>query len=173
MNPAVTPRPAEASRPAEPNPLARLEVGLSALVRWNESKHIRTELAARSGHDLPPSEWRLLEHFDLAEPMRISDVADCLHIDVSTVSLQLRQLRRLQLVKAVQDTRDKRATLISITPAGRSALATVRAARRELLAEVFADVPPSELGAAADVLIVVQEHMLAGMRDVLDSALTD
>ncbi|BCJ47649.1 hypothetical protein GCM10010168_20070 [Actinoplanes ianthinogenes] len=169
----MTPRRAGKGEAAEPDPLTRLEAGLSALVRWNESKHIRTELAVRSGHDLPPSEWRLLEHFDLAAPMRISDVADCLRVDVSTVSLQLRQLRRLQLVEAVPDPRDRRATLIAITPAGRSALATVRAARRELLAEVFAAVPPEELGAAADVLLVVQDHMLAGMRGVPDAVTTD
>ncbi|MBE1592253.1 helix-turn-helix domain-containing protein [Nonomuraea angiospora] len=55
-------------------------------------------MARRSGCDLPGSELRLLEHFDVAEPMRVSDIAERLHIDMSTVSLQLRRLRTDGLV---------------------------------------------------------------------------
>ncbi|HEY0453431.1 MarR family winged helix-turn-helix transcriptional regulator [Actinophytocola sp.] len=147
--------------------LKRLETGLSALVRWNESKHIRHEVAARSGCELQSSELRLLEHFDLSEPMRISDIAECMRIDISTVSLQLRPLRRDGLVDATPCDRDRRVTLIGITAKGRATVAKVRAARRELLAEVFTDVPADDLEKAADVLLVVQEHMLAGMRELL------
>jgi DNA-binding MarR family transcriptional regulator len=165
MNPAATPP----ARPPEDNPLGRLEVGLSAFARWNDSKHIRAEVASRTGCDLAPSELRLLEHFDLSEPMRISDIAECLRLDVSTTSLQLRQLRREHLVEAIQDERDRRVTLIAITPAGRVTVARVRAARRALLAEVLADVPAADVGNAAEVLLLVQEHMLAGMRQMLGS----
>ncbi|MCM3920668.1 MarR family transcriptional regulator [Frankia sp. AiPs1] len=166
--PSVTPPgPAAAlsveAEPADPGSIARLEVALSALVRWSESKHTRSEVAQRSGCDLQAGPMRLLEHFDVAGPMRVSDIADCLKIDISTVSLQLRELLRVQLVNRVADGRDRRVAMIVITVEGRATVARVRAARRELLAQVFARVRPDELEQATGVLIRVQEHMLADM----------
>jgi DNA-binding MarR family transcriptional regulator len=151
---------------ADETPLGRLEVAVSALVRWSESKHVRDEVARRSGCDLPASEFRLLEHFDVAEPMRISDIADCLHVDVSTVSLQLRRLRAESLVRRIPDEHDRRVTLIAITPEGRATVARVRAARRDLLQDVLSDAHPTDLDQAAGVLLRVREHMLEGMRSV-------
>jgi DNA-binding MarR family transcriptional regulator len=158
--PSVSPGAGESADRAS---LARLEVALSALVRWSESKHIRSEVARRSDCDLQPGLMRLLEHFDVAGPMRVSDIADCLHIDISTVSLQLRELVRDGLVKRMPDGRDRRVALIVITVEGQAAVARVRVARQELLADVFGRVRPDELEQAAGVLIQVQEHMLADM----------
>ncbi|WP_329500230.1 MarR family winged helix-turn-helix transcriptional regulator [Kitasatospora herbaricolor] len=149
-------------QPAAAPALARLEVALSALVRWSESKHTRAEVARLSGCDVPPSALRLLEHFDVAGAMRVSDIADCLRVDVSTVSLQLRRLKADQLVSRQPDLADGRSGMIAITPDGRQVLERVRAARRGLLAEAFAQAAPDELGRAADVLIRIQDHMLAG-----------
>lgn len=150
--------------------MASLEVGVSALVRWNESKHVRGEVVRRSGVELPPSELRLLEFFDASEPMRISVVAECQHVDISTASLQLRGLRRERLVDAVRDASDGRATLITITDWGRDTVARVRVARRALLADLFADVPAADLERAAAVLAVVPEHLAAGLRDLLGNS---
>jgi DNA-binding MarR family transcriptional regulator len=152
-----------APRDSDEASLARLEVALSALVRWSESKHIRSEVARRSGYDIQPGLMRLLEHFDIAGPMRVSSIAECLQIDVSTVSLQLRQLAKDGLVSRVADDRDRRVALIVITVDGRAAVAAVRAVRRELLAEIFTRIRPVEIEQAAAVLIQVQEHMLADM----------
>jgi DNA-binding MarR family transcriptional regulator len=152
--PAGTPAPAE---------LARLEVALAAVTRWSESKHTRAEVARLSGCDIPPSALRLLEHFDVAGAMRVSDIAECLHIDISTVSLQLRHLKAGELVNRLKDPTDGRSGVIAISPRGREVLARVRAARCELLAEVFARTPSGELGRAADTLIRFQDHMLDGM----------
>ncbi|MGW0801516.1 MarR family winged helix-turn-helix transcriptional regulator [Nonomuraea sp. NPDC002799] len=148
--------------------LARLEVAVSAVVRWSESRHVKAEVARRSGCDLSGSELRLLEHFDLAEPMRVSDIAECLHVDLSTVSLQLRRLRADSLVTRIPDPDDRRVTLIAITDAGRATVAQVRAARRDLLGDVLSTTDPAELGQAADVLLGVQQRMLEGLRITLD-----
>ncbi|GAA3300106.1 MarR family transcriptional regulator [Dactylosporangium vinaceum] len=142
------------------------------MVRWAESRHVRGEVASRSGSDLQPSELRLLEFFDLAEPMRISDIAECLQIDISTTSLQLRQLRKKQLVEAVPMERDRRATMIVITDDGRRMVARVRAARLELLREIFAGIPGDRLDQVAEVLLLVEEHMLEGMRRLIGADTT-
>ncbi|WP_344668324.1 MarR family winged helix-turn-helix transcriptional regulator [Catenulispora yoronensis] len=167
--PASTPATPGATPGATPKPvpdgpeLARLEVALSALVRWSESKYTRAEVVRRSGADIPASALRLLEHFDVAGAMRVSDIAECLRIDISTVSLQLRQLKADSLVSRHRDPSDGRSGVIAITPHGREVLERVRAARRELLAEAFTQVTPDELGQAADILMQVQDRMLAGM----------
>lgn len=142
--------------------MGRIELAVSAVGRWSESRHVRAEVARRAGCDLQPSELRLLEHFALVAPMRISDIADCMGIDISTASLQLRRLRSERLVERIRDESDLRVTLIAITEAGRDVVARVRAARRALLAEVFAGTDAAELDRAAEVLLRVQAHMLAG-----------
>ncbi|AUY52712.1 MarR family transcriptional regulator [Streptomyces sp. CB01881] len=164
----TSPRTAPRATPKKPSAapeLARLEVALSAAVRWSESRHVRAEVARLSDSDLSPSALRLLEHFDVAGAMRVSDLADCLHVDVSTVSLQLRPLKAGNLVGRRTDPADGRSGLIAITPDGRRVLERVRAARCELLAEAFAQALPGELGRAADVLVRVQDHMLAAMAE--------
>ncbi|MCL9762789.1 MarR family transcriptional regulator [Frankia sp. AiPa1] len=153
--------------------LERLEVGVSALVRWSESRHIRREIAQSSGCELAPSELRLLEFFGLVEPLRISVIAECMQVDVSTVSLQLRRLRENHLVQTIPVLGDRRASLIAITPQGRATVERVRAARHVLLRAVFADVPDDRLDQAADVLLRIHEHMLAGLAEQLGLGATD
>lgn len=163
--PMTRPHPGPPHRPVPAPELARLEVALSALVRWSESKHTRAEVARLAGHDIPSSALRLLEHFDAAGEMRVSEIADCLRIDVSTVSLQLRRLKADGLVARSADPADARSHLIAITSEGRRVLALVRAARRDLLAEALGPASPADLGHAADLLLRVQQHMLAAGAD--------
>lgn len=144
--------------------LAGLEIAISALVRWSESKYIRAAVARRSGCDIAPSMIRMLEHFDLSGPMRVSEVAHCLGINISTASLQLRPLKQKQLVDRSSEPLDGRISTISITPKGRDVLARVRTARQELLAEAFGDTPAAEIERAAATLLRVQDVMLAGGR---------
>jgi DNA-binding MarR family transcriptional regulator len=141
--------------------MANLEVAVSALVRWSESKHIRSAVARMSGCDIAPSLMRLLEHFDLSGPMRVGEVALCLGIDVSTASLQLRPLKQDELVTRTPDPLDGRISTISITPKGRNVVSRVRAARQELLAEAFAQTSTEEIDRAAAILLQVQAFMLA------------
>jgi DNA-binding MarR family transcriptional regulator len=97
--------------------------------------------------------------------MRVKDVAECLGIDISTASVQLRDLRRQELVERTKDPHDGRSGVISIAPGGRRVLERIRSARRHLLEEIVGDVPDAELAQAARVLQLVQQHMLDGMVD--------
>lgn len=146
-------------------PLAELEAAVSALVRWSESRHIRAEVTRRARSSLAPSSLRLLEHFDVAGPMRVKDMAECLGIDISTASLQLRELKRLELVTREKDPHDGRAGVITITAKGRRLLDRVRSARRHLLEEVFGGIPDEQIRQAARTLQLVQQHVLDGMAE--------
>jgi DNA-binding MarR family transcriptional regulator len=146
-------------------PLAELEAAAAALVRWSESRHIRDEVTRRARSPLAPSSLRLLEHFDVAGPMRVKDMAECLEIDISTASLQLRDLKRLELVTREKDPHDGRAGVITITEKGRRLLGRVRSARCHLLGEVFGDIPDEQILQAARTLQLVQQRMLEGMAE--------
>ena len=147
--------------------LARLETAASALVRWSESKHIRTQVAELSGCDIAPSVMRLLEHFDLSGPMRVSDVAQCLGIDISTASLQLRPLRQDELVTRTSDPHDGRIAMITITPKGQDVLSRVRAVRQQLLGEALGPTSAAEIQQAADTLLRIQESILRSTAEVM------
>lgn len=64
-------------------------------------------------------------------PIGISDVATMLHSDVSTVSRQVSGLVSHGLLGKAPDPNDGRATLVSLTDAGRDALDDVQASRGE------------------------------------------
>ncbi len=71
--------------------------------------------------------------------MRLSELADTVELDLSTVSRQMRDLVAIGLVVKVPDPNDGRASLLSLSDRGWAVLETVSEARRQALAEVIAD----------------------------------
>ncbi|MGV1007910.1 MAG: MarR family winged helix-turn-helix transcriptional regulator [Dermatophilaceae bacterium] len=74
-----------------------------------------------------------------AEPRRVSDLAGCVHADVSTVSRQVSHLVDHGLVAKAPDPRDGRVQILSLTDEGRQAIAEITAARGRWLRAVLAD----------------------------------
>ncbi|MCW2778144.1 MAG: transcriptional regulator, MarR family [Frankiales bacterium] len=72
-------------------------------------------------------------------PLRLSDLADRLLLDLSTVSRQVPALERDGLLQREPDPCDRRASLLSLTDAGRAALAARRRAQAEHLAVALPD----------------------------------
>jgi DNA-binding MarR family transcriptional regulator len=64
---------------------------------------------------------------------RVSELAEHLHLDLSTVSRQVAQLRQRRLLDASPDPADGRSQQLTLTPNGRSEL---RRARRALVGEL-------------------------------------
>jgi DNA-binding MarR family transcriptional regulator len=157
--------PGTAARTAATAAIAELESAVAGVVRWSESRHTRAEVDRRAGSSLAPALLRLLEHFEVAGPMRIKDIAECMAVDISTASLQLRELKREELVIRTSDPKDARSGVITITPKGLHLLQRVRAARQELLAEIFLAQPPDRVLQAASVLGLVQQYVLAAMAE--------
>ncbi|MGB8384268.1 MAG: MarR family winged helix-turn-helix transcriptional regulator [Dermatophilaceae bacterium] len=74
-----------------------------------------------------------------AEPRRVSDLAGCVHADVSTVSRQVSHLVDHGLVAKAPDPHDGRVQILSLTDEGRRAIAAITAARGRWLRSVLAD----------------------------------
>ncbi len=98
-------------------------------------------------------------------PVGISDVATMLHSDVSTVSRQVSGLFAHGLLDKQPDPADGRATLVSLTEAGRQSLDEVQLVRGEWFQELLADWQ-------ADETDIFTDH-LQRLGDSLDQSLRD
>lgn len=132
--------------------LDELERSLAAVTRLLADRTTAGDLAARCGYDLPPASWALLEHLDTHGALRVSDVAACHGVDVSSVTPRLKRLENAGLVHRERLPTDARAFLISIAPDGSRALESVHAARREVLHQALEGIDPSSVAGATDVL---------------------
>lgn len=132
---------------------------MAAVLRLLTDRATMGDIARRSGYDLPPASWALLEHLDARGAMRVSEVAACHGVDVSSVTPRLKRLENAGLVCRDREPTDARAFLISIAPEGRRALESVHAARRELLEQAVGDADTAQVVAAADLLRRIAERL--------------
>ncbi|MDF2144932.1 MarR family winged helix-turn-helix transcriptional regulator [Knoellia sp. p5-6-4] len=72
-------------------------------------------------------------------PRRVSELADCVHSDVSTVSRQASSLVVLGVARKVTDPDDGRAQVITITPEGEALLEAIKAERSRWFQSLLAD----------------------------------
>jgi DNA-binding MarR family transcriptional regulator len=72
-------------------------------------------------------------------PVRPTDLAASMGLDISTISRHLAQLHRAGLVERSPDPDDRRAQRVQLSPTGRAAVDTALAARRALLERSLGD----------------------------------
>ncbi|WP_312007280.1 MarR family winged helix-turn-helix transcriptional regulator [Nocardioides alcanivorans] len=94
--------------------------------------------AAATGIELPLTAVAVLGHLAKVGDLRMSDLSRELRIARPPMSRQLTSLVENRLVERHPDPDDKRATLVSITDAGREALARFDEANTALLGEALA-----------------------------------
>jgi DNA-binding MarR family transcriptional regulator len=138
--------------PASSDALTRLEKALWGVVAGLSHRAVESEIAKQTGFDLPPVSWALLEHLDSLGPMRVTDIAACHGVDISSVTPRLQALERLRLVTRGRDATDRRTSVISIGPAGRIALNQIHAARTKMLAELLGHADEAAINTVAAVL---------------------
>lgn len=97
----------------------------------------RSELA--EGESVDRAGYWLLVRLSTEAPVRLSELADTVELDLSTVSRQMRDLVAIGLVRKVPDPDDGRASLLSLSERGRAVLDAVSLARQQALAEVIDD----------------------------------
>ena len=76
----------------------------------------------------------LLGHVARLAPVRATDLAEHVHLDLSTISRHLRGLEESGLLERSPDPDDRRASLLSVTDEGRVVLERATAARTALFA---------------------------------------
>ncbi|HVW40242.1 MAG TPA: MarR family transcriptional regulator [Amycolatopsis sp.] len=136
-----------------------LERSLAAVSRLLADRATAGDLARRCGYDLPAASWAFLEHLDARGALRVSDIAACHGVDVSSVTPRLKRLENAGLVARERVPNDARAFLISIAPEGTRALESVHAARREILQQALDGTGSARLAVAAAVLSRIADHL--------------
>lgn len=96
--------------------------------------------------------WALVRLDEADGPVRVSDLAASLELDLSTVSRQVRQLVDSGLVTRHSDPDDGRAARLALSGRGRDVLEAVKAARRTVLAGTLAQWSAEDRRALAEAV---------------------
>ncbi len=100
---------------------------------------IITALKRRAGEREDPATVFLLRHLRASAPRRVSDLAECSRLDVSTVSRHVKSLEEAGYVTRIEDPDDRRASLLKITKQGQSLYDAAMGARSAALDRGLAD----------------------------------
>src|ERR1700704_690120 len=116
--------------------LIEIERGLTTIVRWGNLPCVRERFAAVAGMALDRASYAVL--FRLEEgPARLSDLAQKVGVDISTLSRQVHHLEEAGLVGRAVVEEDRRAALLSVTNEGRDLVRRIRAAKRAAITEML------------------------------------
>jgi DNA-binding MarR family transcriptional regulator len=97
-------------------------------------------LGGAGGVHLDRADYGVLVRIDeAAAPVRMTDLAESLGIDISTVSRNVRGLERAGLVQRTGDPADQRASRLSLSDEGQDVLCRVRRTRQEAMRNLLAD----------------------------------
>jgi DNA-binding MarR family transcriptional regulator len=114
-----------------------LNEALDRSIRRAGLPRVHQRLNAAAGVSLDRSSYWLASWLTDAESLRLSDLAEVLHTDLSTVSRQVQAAERAGLVEHRPDPSDGRASRVYLTAGGRDALERLRAVQRaEILAAI-------------------------------------
>ncbi|MGW3183995.1 MarR family transcriptional regulator [Kitasatospora xanthocidica] len=142
-----------ACRPQGPNGLDGLEDVLATLAYLLTRSQEHERRTAKAGITAARSDVYLLRALaERAEASRVSDLADRLMVKPSHVTRQIDRLQGQQLVERSQDTQDRRARQVAITPGGREVLDRLKQANIIGLADALDGIPEADVVTTATVL---------------------
>jgi DNA-binding MarR family transcriptional regulator len=123
---------------------------LGTLIRG--AKELHHLLSDRGQPIIDPPAYMLLSRLAEYGPMRLSALAGCVFLDVSTISRQVQDLEQAGWVVREKDPQDGRASLLRLSADGEAILATGQEQRRRALQQVLADWTDDQRRILADQL---------------------
>jgi DNA-binding MarR family transcriptional regulator len=133
--------------------LAAIEAALGILARRINLPRSHERIVHRAGvRGVDRASYTTLARIGEHAPLRLSELAQVLGVDLSTVSRQVASLEREQLVERTPDPSDRRAAVVGLTTDGRHALEQLRSAARARLTDVLADWSEAERAELARAL---------------------
>ncbi len=118
-------------------PLVAVEYALTRFLRQATRPAVGKRLMAVGGVTMDRAVYAALVRIDETEPIRPTELAEILGIDLSAVSRQVRDLVQASLVERTPDAADQRACRLRLTDDGRALLGRVRQARQDALRELL------------------------------------
>jgi len=179
----TTPSPAKHPQPAEHlghtehadlhdelsgTPSGDLSAQLIRLIRLINS--VKVHAAAKQRHGVEFSSYVLLFQLVRTGPQRLSSLAECVHVDVSTVSRQVSTLVEHGLVEKRPDELDRRAALLAATDAGLELFRRMRRERNAMFNDVLESWTPAEIAALTRSLARFNDDFAAHHQHLLGRA---
>jgi DNA-binding MarR family transcriptional regulator len=108
----------------------QIEQQLTVLLRRNQRIHLSTSTGEAN---LERSAYGILAKLADEGPHRLGALATAFGLDPSTITRQVQALVELGLAERSTDPKDRRASILNLTPAGREAFERTRSQRRSSL----------------------------------------
>ncbi len=124
--------------------LTGLTSTITDVTRTTHSMRLYDAMGERAGLGIRPYLFGVLTRIEELQPVRVSDVADQMDYDRSTVSRHVAELVSLDCVLRDQDADDGRAVILRLTPKGETAVSAVFEAWMEFLHGTIEDWAPDE-----------------------------
>lgn len=105
-----------------------------------------------------PGEWNALNQLDHFGPLTQKRLADALQKEQATITRSVDRMERKGLVTRTPDPKDRRANIISLTPAAQQLLTEIEPHAVEAAQGIVADIDQSELDTFFDVLTRVRKN---------------
>lgn len=150
---------------APPSNVVEIQHAISTIVAWSTRNDVYQETMRRAKCGLPRRTVWLLGRLAKSEPIRLSELADALGVDNSTLTPQAQRLERDGLIARKPDPSDKRAALLHVTRTGQAALARLHKTRAEMFDEILAEWTDRDRAQAARVLTRLAEQLDGSIRD--------
>jgi DNA-binding MarR family transcriptional regulator len=129
-----------------------IERAVGRVLRVSRSPRFGDAIRGRAGIKLDRASYGVLERTGALGPVRLSDLAAELGVDVSTVSRQVQALEHKGLVDREPDPDDGRAMLLQLTRKGKAVRSKMQAAWQETIAGVLVNWKPADISEFAVLL---------------------
>jgi DNA-binding MarR family transcriptional regulator len=117
---------------------------LALILRANRAR-IYEDLLRGAGVDMDKALYPVLSAAAAIGPARVSEVAELIGLNPTTVSRHLASLEKMGLVSRASSDLDGRAAAVELTDAGKNAVRNLRKARRGLFDELLDDFDDGDL----------------------------
>lgn len=141
--------------------LIKVDEALLTLGRPSHLRRIGERVRAGAGLPLDRAAYPVLRGIAECGPVRLSDLAARLGVQISTASRQVKELEQAGLVERTGDPKDGRVTMLALAPAGREALKKLRESWRRTLVEILDAWPEEDREALATLLGRLAADMVA------------
>jgi DNA-binding MarR family transcriptional regulator len=127
----------------------QIEQQMTVLLRRVQRIHLST---SDGDVNLERSAYGIMAKLADEGPQRLGALATAFGLDPSTITRQVQALEELGMASRETDPSDRRASILDLTPVGRTTLEHTREHRRTRLQQALADWPESDLESFARLL---------------------
>lgn len=111
-------------------------------------------------YDIPVAEWWMLAQLAVESPNTVRGLVDLTHTDKAQVSRALQALEKRGFISRSDNPRDKRSSLVSITPAGEEFYGTVLPIRQQGQSQLLTALTPEEYETTLRSIEKLTQHLL-------------